>query len=138
MFNFLKKKKELPEFKFIKTYSEKDKYFSRTKKWDWLNSEQISLFEKSVNGKIKIITLDYWSQEMFLDADGQKTISNYLNILVKQFQNSKMEIPDDLDKFMIETLLSLKSDLNAIEFNNSPKKLKPEFKNPIKKQSNNA
>ncbi|OIQ22181.1 MAG: hypothetical protein BM557_02055 [Flavobacterium sp. MedPE-SWcel] len=75
-------------------------------------------------------TMEYWYQEMFLDADGQKTISEYLDILIKQFEDSKMEIPIDLDKFMIETLLSLKNDLKAIEFSNSPIELKAEYKDP--------
>ncbi|MFK7000230.1 hypothetical protein [Flavobacterium oreochromis] len=132
MFSFLKKKINLPEFNFIKSYSEKDKYFVRVKKWNWINTNEICLFEKDFNGNIKTITLDYWFQEMFLDADGQKTISEYLYILVKQFRNSKMEIPKDLDKFMIETLVSLKTDLNAIEFCETPTEIKIEYKNPIK------
>lgn len=131
MFSFLKKKKDLPEFDFIKTYPEKEKYFVRVKKWNWLNSEQISLLEKDSDGKIKITTMDYWSQEMFLDADGQKTISEYLNVLIKQFRDSKVEIPSDLDKFMVETLLSLKTDLNAIKFSDSPAEIEVEYKNPI-------
>ena len=132
MFSFFKNRRELPEFDFIKSYPEKDKYFVRIKKWNWINSEQISLLEKDSNGKIKMTTMDYWYQEMFLDADGQKTISEYLSVLIKQFQDSKMEIPTDLDSFMVETLLSLKTDLNAIEFMDSPTEIKTEFKNPIK------
>ena len=132
MFSFLKKKKDLPEFDFIKTFSEKEKYFVRVKKWNWLNSEQISLLEKDSDGKIKMTTMDYWPQEMFLDADGQKTILEYLNVLIKQFRDSKMKIPSDLDKFMVKTLLSLKTDLNAIEFSDSPTEIKVEYKNPIK------
>ncbi len=77
MLNFLRKKKDVPEFEFIKSYSEKNKYFVRTKKWNWLNAEQISLFEKDPYGKVSMVTLDYWHQEMFLDADGQKTIFEY-------------------------------------------------------------
>ncbi|WP_269236822.1 hypothetical protein [Flavobacterium flavigenum] len=112
--------------------SDKEKYFVRIKKWNWLNAEQISLFEKDSEGKIKMTTLDYWCQEMFLDADGQKTISEYLSILIKQFRDSKMEIPIDLDKFMVETLLSLKTDLSAIEFMDSPSEIESEYKSPIK------
>ena len=37
MFSFLKKKKDLPEFDFIKSYYDKEKYFVRIKKWNWLN-----------------------------------------------------------------------------------------------------
>ena len=128
------KKKTLPEFDFIKSYSYKDKYFSRSKKWNWLNSEQISLVEKDEDGKIKMTTMEYWSQEMFLDADGKVSIAEYLTVLIKQFQDSNMEIPDDLDVFMTEILWSLKTDLNAIEFTDIPIELKMEFKNPIKEK----
>ncbi len=131
MFNFLKKKILVPEFEFIKSYPHKDKYFSRTKKWDWLNSEQINLFEKDDEGKVKMTTMDFWSQEMFLDANGQITIEEYLNVLIKQFQDSKMKIPTDLDEFMTETLWSLKTELSAIEFTDSPIEVKAEFKNPM-------
>ncbi|WP_100616414.1 hypothetical protein [Confluentibacter citreus] len=132
MFSFLKKKKDLPEFDFIKSYSEKEKYFVRTKKWNWLNPEQITFLEKDSDGKVKMTTMDYWHQEMFLDADGQKTISEYLSVLINQFRDSKMDIPSDLDKFMVETLLSLKTDLNAIEFMDLPTEVKAEYKEPIK------
>ncbi|MDF4202619.1 hypothetical protein PXD56_06625 [Maribacter sp. SA7] len=131
MFNFFKKKILVPEFEFIKSYPHKDKYFSRTKKWDWLNSEQINLFARDDVGKVKMTTMDYWSQEMFLDADGQITIEEYLNVLIKQFQDSRMKIPTDLDEFMTETLWSLKTDLNAIEFTDSPTEVKSEYKIPM-------
>lgn len=131
MFSFFKNRKDLPEFDFIKTYPEKDKYFVRIKKWNWLNPEQISLLEKDSDGKIRMTTMDYWYQEMFLDADGQKTISEYLDVLIKQFQDSKMQIPSDLDSFMVETLLSLKTDLNAIKFIDVSADIEPEYKNPI-------
>jgi len=134
MFNFFKKKNVVPEFDFIKSYSHKDKYFSRIKKWNWLDSEKISLIEKDDNGKVKMTSMDHWSQEMFLDSDGQTTIEDYLNILIKKFQDSKMEIPSDLDVFMTETLWSLKTDLNAIEFTDTPTELNLEFKNPIKEK----
>lgn len=133
MFSFFKKKQEIPDFKEIKTYSQKDMYFVRTKNWTWVNKEQIALLEKSNNQKVKMITLEFWSQEMFLDADGEKTISEYLKVLIKQFQNDKMEVPPDLDVFMIETLTSLHKDLNAITFYNTSGQLQPEYKEPIKK-----
>jgi len=84
-----------------------------------------------------MVTLDFWSQEMFLDANGQKTVTEYLTVLINQFQESKMEIPGDLDEFMIETLESLNNDLNAIEFSNSPIKVAPEFENPLNKKPKN-
>ncbi|MVO10437.1 hypothetical protein GOQ30_14780 [Flavobacterium sp. TP390] len=133
MFSFFKNKNKhvIPEFEFINTFSEKDFYFVRTKQWMWITKEEIALVHKDEKGSIKTTTMDFWYQEMFLDADGEKTISEYLLLLIKQFQDSKMQIPDDLDQFMIETLLSLKNDLNAIEFTQMPNQPKEEFKNPI-------
>lgn len=131
MFDFFNKKKNIPVFDFIESYSEREKYFVRTKQWTWINSEQISLIEKDGDGKIKMITMDYWLQEMFLDADGQKTIAEYLHVLIDQFRKSKMKIPSDLDRFMVETLLSLKTDLNAIEFVDVPTEIQLEYKKSI-------
>ena len=137
MFNFFKKQKEIPNFNFINSYSKKDLYFSRIKKWDWLNHKQIFLADNNSDGKVKMVTLDFWSQEMFLDLNGQKTVTEYLTVLINQFQESKMEIPVDLDEFMIETLESLNNDLNAIEFSNSPIKVAAEFENPLNKKPKN-
>jgi hypothetical protein len=131
MFKFFKKEKEIPNFNFITTHPKKAFYFSRVKKWDWLNKEEIFLSEKDSNDKIKMTTLDFWSQEMFLDADGQKTVEEYLGVLIKQFQENKMKIPADLDEFMIGILDSLHDDLNAIVFSTSPIKLDPEFDKPL-------
>lgn len=135
MFNFFRKQKEIPNFRIIKNYSKKDLYFSRSKKWDWLNDKQIFLADNDSYGKIKMVTLDFWSQEMFLDANGQKTVTEYLTVLINQFQKNKMEIPTDLDAFMIETLESLNIDLNAIQFSDFPLKIAAEFDNSLTEQS---
>lgn len=135
MFNFFKKQKEVPSFNFITNHPKKDLYFYRIRKWDWLNKEEIFLPEKDSNDKIKMTTLDFWSQEMFLDADGQKTLEEYLVVLIDQFQENKMKIPADLDQFMIETLESLYNDLNAIAFSTKPVQLKIEIEKPLSKQS---
>ena len=135
MFNFFRKQKEIPNFRIIKNYSKKDLYFSRSKKWDWLNDKQIFLADNDSYGKIKMVTLDFWSQEMFLDANGQKTVTEYLTVLMNQFQKNKMEIPTDLDAFMIETLESLNIDLNAIQFSDFPLKIAAEFDNSLTEQS---
>lgn len=135
MFNFFRKQKEIPNFSIINSYQKKDLYFSRSKKWNWLNDKQIFLADNDSYGKIKMVTLDFWSQEMFLDANGQKTVTEYLTVLINQFQKNKMEIPNDLDAFMIETLESLNNDLNAIEFSDFPLKITPEFDNSLTEQS---
>jgi hypothetical protein len=85
--------------------------------------------------KLKWLLLIFGHKKCFLDANGQKTMTEYLTILINQFQKNKMEIPTDLDTFMIETLESLNNDLNAIEFSDFPIKIAPEFDNSLTEQS---
>ncbi len=68
MFGIFKKKpKELPKFDFLHSYEKKHKYFIRTLQWDWLNEEMIHLFD---NKSPRVITMDEWPQQIYLDADG--------------------------------------------------------------------
>ncbi|WP_432411250.1 hypothetical protein [Rasiella sp. SM2506] len=78
----------------------------------------------------------YRQQGIFLEVLKQKTISEYLVSSVKQFENTSIEIPSDLGLFMLETLLSLKNDLNAIGFGTSPVEIKPAYKNPVALENN--
>ncbi len=134
MLNFFKKKKiQIPEFLKIDGYQNKDKYFIRTAKWDWLNKEQINVIQK-IDGKIKMMTMDYWYQEIFLDADGQKTIKENLDNMVKQFIDSKMEIPSELDEMLIEILDELENELKIVQLVDQKTELKMEFKLPLSKQ----
>ncbi|CAL2101238.1 conserved protein of unknown function [Tenacibaculum sp. 190130A14a] len=131
--NIFKKNYTIPEFSRIKSYKNKDKYFIRTQKWDWLNNEQIHVIQKT-DGNIKMITMDYWYQEIFLDADGQKTIKENLNRMVQQFIESKMEVPNDLDEMLIQTLDELENELNIIQLIDQKTELKREFELPLSKQ----
>ena len=36
-----------------------------------------------------MVTLDFWSQEMFLDANGQKTVTEYLTVLINQISGKQ-------------------------------------------------
>lgn len=131
MWKPFKRKIEIPEFKNINKYIDREKYFIRTKKWDWLNSEQIFVAVKNKNGNPKMITMEFWDQEMFLDATGEIKIKDYLNKLIEQYLDSKMKIPKDLDEFMIKTLESLKNELELIKFIDKKEKLKPEYELPL-------
>jgi hypothetical protein len=89
---WFKRKQQKPEFNFIDKYASKDMYFYKIKPWGMLDQETIFIGDKDDSGKIKMITLDYWPQEMFLDATREIEICDYLNVLVKQFQDSKMAV----------------------------------------------
>lgn len=131
MRNPFKRKVKIPEFNIIKNYVNNEKYFIRIEKWDWLDSEQIFVAVKDDKGNAKMITMDFWDQEMFLDATGEIKIKDYLNKLIEQYLVSKMKIPKDLDEFMIKTLESLKNELNIIKFIDEKEKLKTEYKLPL-------
>jgi len=135
MFSLFKKKSIIvPEFKEISNYENKNKYFIRIKKWDWLNSDEIVIYEKDEKSKITTHTVDFWYQEIFLDAKGDYTVKEYLGILANQFIQDKKKIPEDLDVMLIEYLDSLEKELKCIEFLIGPKELDYEFKEPLSKQ----
>src|SRR5688572_9039134 len=118
---------------FIKDYPNRHKYFIRTKPWDWLNAKEIYLPTK-VDGKPTMIMLDFWSQEVFLDASGQITVEGLVELTCRQYKESNMDIPEGLDKMLIETLESLVFELKVVEFLEVQKELSLELEKPISKQ----
>ena len=111
MFGFFKKKpKELPEFEHLKNYSNKDKYFIRTLQWDWLNEQMIHLFD---NKGPRMITMDEWPQQIYLDADGQKTIEDYIVWMANLY--GSREVPETLDVDMIRIIEDLIEDGELIK-----------------------
>lgn len=117
MFKKFFKKKNTDKVRFLIMESSplKDKYFIRIKPWDWLNKEQIYVASK-IEDKPTMITMDFWAQEIYLDADGQITVSELLEIAAKQYIDAKMAIPDNLDLILISELESLVNELKIVEF----------------------
>lgn len=130
---FNKSKASVPDLNYLPTYSNKDKYFVRLKPWDWLNSKQIFVASK-IDDKPAMITMDFWPQEIYLDADGQLTVSELINLAVKQYQDSKMEIPENLDKFIIEELERLVNESELVEFRDEKTILSVELALPMSQQ----
>ena len=128
LFNF--KKDKGVEFNTIKTYVNKNKYFVRTKSWDWLNEKQIYV-ASVLNNKPTMITMEPWPQEIFLDADGQIKVSEMFERVSKMYVDSKMPIPANLDKIIIDELESLIFELSIIELKDSPTTLPPKLLNPM-------
>ena len=112
MFGIFKRKpKVLPKFEYLESYLNKDKYFVRTLQWDWLNKREIHLFD---NKSPRIITMGEWPQQIYLDADGKRTVSEYILWMANQFGNGK--VPEDLDKSMIQTMEDLIEDGEMLKF----------------------
>jgi hypothetical protein len=84
MFGFFKSNnKKMPEFNELNKSEIKDKYFYRIARWDWLNGDSITIWDPK---NPRVITLDKWPQLVFLEADGQKTIHEFIIHIAKQYK----------------------------------------------------
>ena len=115
---------------FIESYPNRDKYFARTKPWDWLNEKEIYVAGK-VDGKPKMITFEFWPQEIYLDANGKITVRQLIDVAKQQYLDSNMSIPKELDKIIIECLDSLVHELKIVEFSDNKINLRPEIEKPM-------
>lgn len=132
MFNFFKrKKKPLPVFEHLEAYSNKDKYFSRTLQYDWLNESMIHLFDHKSKSP-RMITMDPWPQQVYLDADGTRTVKEYIEYMAGLYANN--HIPDQLDKEIIEVLEDLVVDGEIVQLTDSPVTLPYYLDRPKSKQ----
>lgn len=123
LFNFLRKKKPVPRFELLESSAIRNRYFIRTASWRNLDKQHIVVTDP--HGP-RLITLDPWPQIVFLEADGQLTITEYIHQLATQYSG---EIPLLLDKTAldeIDTLLHYK----IIALADSKKRPLPEFDGP--------
>jgi hypothetical protein len=133
MFDLIKKyfKNEKPEFNSLKVFMNKDKYFYRVAQWDWLTKTEIHIYDP--HGP-RLITLDDWPQLVFLDANGQLTVAEYIEHMASQY---KSKIPAELDEAIIYQLNSL-TDLRLIEYSDRKRKVDIKFDQPISSQNNTS
>ncbi len=130
MFGIFKKKlKQLPNFEYLSNYPKKEKYFVRTLQWDWLNEKMIHLFD---NKSPRVITMDEWPQQIYLDADGQKTIAEYILWMANQF--GREQVPNSLDEDMIRMIEDLIEDGEMIRLEDKKSILPYYLDNPKSKQ----
>jgi hypothetical protein len=122
-----------PELQYLKSYANKDKYFVRVKPWDWLNEKEIYIVTK-MNDKPTMVTLDFWPQEVFLDATGQITVTELMEIVCNQYIASRIQIPKDIDKVLIDVLESLIHEVNLVEFRDEKTSLPHNMQKPLSKQ----
>jgi len=127
------KTKTHDEFPYLQTYENKDKYFVRTATWDWLNKKEIYVVKKQDN-QLSTHTMDFWLQEIFLDANGQITVAELIEIACKQFRDSNMKVPANVDEYLIGELDRLVNELNIVEFKDQKTELPDLFNQPMSKQ----
>jgi hypothetical protein len=103
---FKKKQRQLPSFKEIEKSDLKDKYFIRLARWDWLDAEMIHVTD---NHAPRMITMDPWPQLIYLEADGQKTVYEFVYYMASQYGKNE-SIPEALDSTIIQLLNNLVND----------------------------
>lgn len=121
----------MPSFDYVENSSMKDKYFCRTLQWDWLNEELIHLFDHK-GTKPRVVTMDPWFQEVYLEADGQKTVKEYILWMASLYQSEP--IPENLDREIIEVMEGLIKDGDLIQLQDTKMSLPYYLDAPKSKQ----
>jgi hypothetical protein len=117
--------------KFLKLSESKlkDKYFYRTEPWDWLDDEMIYVMDTK---SPRMITMDPWPQQIYLDAKGDLTIEDYIIEFSKLYP--KGQIPERLDEDMLDVLSGLIDDEKIVQLSNQPVQLEESILNPISEE----
>jgi len=101
MFSFFKRDKRYPAFEALKKFDNKDSYFIRVAEWDWLNKEAIVVTDPYGP---RLITMDPWPQLVFIAANGQMTVSEYVYYMANKYTS---EIPENVDRTIIDEITKL-------------------------------
>lgn len=130
MFGFFKKKKkELPTFKELQESTIKDKYFSKVAQWGNLEDNMIFVIDPNA---ARMITMDPWPQTVFLAADGQKTIEEFVYEMASSYSSN---VPNGLAAVILQELNGLLSE-KIIQLTDHKVNLSPEFLSPIEDRKN--
>lgn len=135
LFKKLFSKREYAKINYVnlQNYPNKDKYFVRLKPWDWLNEKEIYV-ASILNDQPTMITMHFWSQEIYLDANGQITVTELFAIAEKQYLDCRMDVPKDLDLALLDSLDRLEKELKIIEFMDERTELPIDLQIPMSKQ----
>ena len=125
MFNLFKRKKGIPPFDVLEGYSQKDWYFVRSARWYPMGNSMITVIDPH---QPRLLTLDPWPQIVFLEADGQRTVSEFVHYLAGKYSSA---IPGDLDKAVIGEIVKL-ADYKIIQLSEERKRPDQPFDEPHK------
>lgn len=102
----------------------KGKYFYRVAMWDWLTEDMIHVMHP---GKPRMITMDAWPQQIFLEADGTKAFEAYIASTIGKYASGKA--PKELEPFLIRQLANLVEE-GIVALSDSPVMLAENVINP--------
>jgi hypothetical protein len=126
MFNLFRSNKKLPPFPVLKKFPEKDSYFLRAASWMWTSESQIIAIDQHAP---RVVTMDPWSQLIFLAAEGQKTIEEYVYSMAEQYIG---KVPAKLDETIINEIQTLLTE-RMIVLSETKRRPEPDFDMPKKK-----
>ena len=125
MFGLFKRKQNAPPFNELEGSSIKGKYFVRTCPWGWHDDKMIHVFDLN---SPRVITMDPWPQLIFLEADGQKTIEEFVHQTASTYGRGE-KIPEKLDSTILEVIASLLEN-KLIELQNDKTEMAENVKKP--------
>lgn len=126
MFNLFKSNKKLPPFPALKKFPQRDLYFLRAASWMWTSESQIIAIDQHAP---RIITMDPWPQLIFVAAEGQKTIEEYVYSMAEQYIG---KVPAKLDETIINEIQTLLNE-KMIVLSEIKRRPDPHFDMPKKK-----
>lgn len=130
---FKVKEVSVPHFQSLESSLLKDKYFVRTKPWDWLKEEEIYVVSK-LDGRPTRIIMDFWPHEIYLFADGQITVSELIHIVARRFIVGCEPVPEDLDAALLGSMEGLVNELKIVELKDIRTELPLNIELPISRQ----
>ena len=132
---FNKKKVSMPEFPALESSALKDKFFVRIKPWDWLTEKEIYVAAK-LNDRPTMITMEYWPQQVYLLADGQITVSEFIHIVANRFIKFNNPVPDNFDVDLLEVIEEMVNEMNIIKIKDVKTDLAADVAVPMSQQIN--
>lgn len=107
----------------------KDQYFYRTEKWDWLSNDMIHVYDST---RPRMITMDPWPQEVYLDAIGNVTVREYIRDFFNRYPEG--QAPEGLKENIIEVLTGLAVEESLVKFSDVPVTLEESILKPLRDQ----
>ncbi len=124
MFRLFKSDKKYPPFAALNSYAYKGSYFVRCAPWLWVGNYATAFAIK--DDKPTMITMDPWPQSIFLAANGQMTVSEYVYFTASQYSGDIPELLDAIIVQELDKLIGLKIvELSLIQTDPKPEHDKP-------------
>eukprot|EP01133_Synstelium_polycarpum_P009304 gene9304-10910_t len=130
---FQKKKVSMPVFESLEASTTKDMFFVRLKPWDWLTEKEIYVASK-LNDRPTMITMEYWPQQIYLFANGQVTVSEFIHSMAKRFLDWNNPVPENFDRILLEEFEALVNEVKIVEFTDLKSDLPLEIELPMSRQ----